>query len=198
MQSNLQPIVAASQQLIRGRIAYTMQPVVAAAKDDERKAFARRLNEAIDRIAAAPQRGRPAWLVIQLRRTDPRLKLSQEAVRKWLSGESMPDQTHMAMLARLVDVDSDYLHTGRQTKTHERHGVRDGRPKYHGVIVSHEGAMLGAEWDKLPDDLRQALAMQIHCLVAAKVRGELSELKTKAAKAPRKTIRPDAVNEVQN
>jgi hypothetical protein len=159
-----------------------MQLMVAAAKDDERKAFAKRLNEAIDLIVEAPKRGRPDWLVVELKKADPRLKLSREAVRKWLAGETMPDQTHMAMLARRVDMDSDYLHTGRESKKPARSaGVRDERAMYHGVLVSHEGAMLGAEWDKLPEFLKKAVAVQIHCLVAANVRGDLQELTQKTA-----------------
>jgi Helix-turn-helix. len=166
--------------------------MVAAAKDDERKGFAKRLNEAIDLIVEAPSRGRPAWLLIQLKETDSRLKLSQEAVRKWLSGESMPDQTHMAMLARVVDVESDYLHTGRHGKKSERHEVHEERVQYHSVLVSPEGARLGADWDQLPEPFKSAFQVQLHLMVAAHKRGELqSESKSTGKPRLRRALQLD-------
>lgn len=200
MEQTLQPIVAVRQQLIRAIGRYTMQPMVAIAKSAEKEAFAERLNKAYDRLAGAPRRGRRAsWLVKELARREGSRVVSIEAARKWLSGESMPDQTHMAMLARHAEIDVNLLHSGEPSRVRSA-GVREPQTTYHGVIVSHEGALLGADWDQLPAPFKEATQVQIHLLVAAHKRGDLARaMKSRERKgADKRRRRGDPPGDVAN
>lgn len=163
-----------------------MQQVVAISKDNERKAFAKRLNQAIGELSGAPREGRRAsWLRREIERAAGRKVCSVEAARKWLSGETMPDQPHMAMVARLVKRSPTWLHTGEHTADSAGAGVRDQRIAYHGVLLTREGALLGQEWEKLPPAFRVVVQMQIECLVAAHARGELNGARPARIESPR-------------
>src|SRR5690606_20263861 len=106
MPPNLQPIVAIGQQLIRAAGLHTLQPMRALTKDQVRNAFSARLNELLDELGA-PSRGRAQWLSDQFKG-----QFSREAARKWLEAETMPDETHKAMLCTMYGWSSDYLVTG--------------------------------------------------------------------------------------
>lgn len=163
--------------------------MVAATKENERTQFAKRLNEALGKMPNAPRAGRRASWLRELLRAEG-VQISVEAVRKWLVGDSMPDQTHMGMLARLADCDVNWLHTGQPSRSKDgstKTRGRDELAKYHGVDCSPEGARLGAEWDKLPDEIRTLIQVEIHLLVASHMRGELLAQfeKPKQKKPPR-------------
>lgn len=115
MMERLQPIVAIGQQLIIKRDFPNMQPMVVTAKDAQKKAFAERLHEAITHVEGAPapgMRGRPPWLLERLQAKHPRLKLTSQAVTKWLDGQSIPDQTHLTMICKVLGVSLQWLATG--------------------------------------------------------------------------------------
>lgn len=75
----------------------------------ELKGFSDRLNAICD-AKHYPQRGRRQHIARLLKNV-----ISAEAVRKWLEGETMPDQVHMSMLATALGVTVDSLQTGRAT-----------------------------------------------------------------------------------
>jgi transcriptional regulator with XRE-family HTH domain len=56
-----------------------------------KEAFSRAFEKALDRVGFEPKPGRTRELA-------RRLKVSYEAARKWLSGEAVPDQTHMLLI----------------------------------------------------------------------------------------------------
>jgi hypothetical protein len=78
--------------------------------------FAHRLNEALDDVTECPRsdvdggRGRAAWV-------GRHFKVSGEAARKWLAGETIPDQTNMARLAAALNVTPFWLHAGQLPKS---------------------------------------------------------------------------------
>ena len=148
--------------------------MVAIAKDREKEAFADRLNKAYDRMSGAPGRGRRAsWLSRELSRKHGSHVVSVETCRKWLSGLAMPDQAHMGMLAKHADVDVNWLHTGEPSRSKqptERRG--DALAVVHGVQLTREGALFGAEWEKLGPDGREAVCTIVELLVAKQRRIE--------------------------
>jgi hypothetical protein len=192
MDGNLQPIVAERQQLIRVIRTQTMQPMVALIKDTERRRFAERLNAAYDNKYGAPKSGRRAsWLARELKMLNNNQKVvSIESARKWLGGESMPDQVHMALLSRHCGRSVQFLQTGQDepgSKVMERR--TETRHPFHGIQLSLEGARLGEEWERLPSVYKATIREQIRLLVAAHKRHELPDLEP--AEKPEK-IKPTA------
>lgn len=78
--------------------------------DDERRAFAARLNELLDGMGWP---GKGAGRQVLLAQT---LQLSQKGVRKWLEGEGFPTFERCVQLARMGDVSIEWLVTGRGPK----------------------------------------------------------------------------------
>lgn len=106
MQVNLQPIVARSQQSIRGLDLATMQLMVATTKKQAREEFSKNLNRELDRLKA-PQRGRPKWLQKELKNI-----VTYESCRKWLKGLDIPDQGNLSVLVDTLGLNQQYLRTG--------------------------------------------------------------------------------------
>lgn len=77
---------------------------------DERKAFAARLNEALDEIQF-PMKGYGRQQSLA-----DRMHVSQKGARKWLEGEAMPEQFRVVDLARWLDVNFEWLATGHGAK----------------------------------------------------------------------------------
>jgi hypothetical protein len=69
--------------------------------------FSQRLNEVCDKKGLRT-RGRRQQIAGLLKD-----EVSAEAARKWLDGESMPNQEHMATLATELGTSVDWLQTGR-------------------------------------------------------------------------------------
>lgn len=71
------------------------------------KAFHQRLKQACDQSPLVPDygRGRQAFI-------SERLKVSQEAVRKWFKGESRPRPSKMRALSMLLEVEESWLALG--------------------------------------------------------------------------------------
>lgn len=71
------------------------------------KEFARRLNQACDDLGNIPPLGQGRQVYFARK-----LKVSQEAVRKWFSGEARPRVRVMVELAKLLNVDPAWLSFG--------------------------------------------------------------------------------------
>lgn len=69
--------------------------------------FARRLVQACDESPLVPEHGRGRQVYLA-----KKLKVTQEAVRKWLVGESLPRPDKIAALAKALDVDPVWLQLG--------------------------------------------------------------------------------------
>lgn len=98
------------QQLKRATQRDILQPMVA---NSPKADFSKRLNDACD-MATPPivsGRGRRAELVRRLSVHGP--KLSGESIRKWLSEESIPSMDNARKLATALNVNTDWLLTGR-------------------------------------------------------------------------------------
>lgn len=80
--------------------------MVVSNRETEKQEFAARLNRACDRIGVK-QWGRAGWLAKQF---SPHL--STQATQKWLSGLSIPDQTNIARLSKVLTVDASWLQSG--------------------------------------------------------------------------------------
>ena len=138
--------------------------MVASAKDNERRNFSERLNKAYDSLDGAPPAGRRAsWLSRELARQEGRRVVSIESARKWLAGESMPDQPHMAMLARHARVNVDELHTGRASRAG---GATPSADSPEPALEQRHRALLQS-YLSLPEEQRFAVRMLIETLAGA-------------------------------
>jgi transcriptional regulator with XRE-family HTH domain len=78
--------------------------------------------------------------------------------------------TEIHSVAATLGVRVEWLATGEEPMLPTA-GVRQEAPRYHGVLVSEEGARLGAEWDKIEGEEYRKLARElIESLVAAQKR----------------------------
>lgn len=82
-------------------------------KGTREKAFARRLDKALSAHPRSPAAyGRNTWLLREL--SHQNVNVSNETIRKWLAGESMPRRDKMAALAKTLRVDETWLAMGVQ------------------------------------------------------------------------------------
>lgn len=82
-------------------------------KGTREKAFARRLDKALSSHPRSPiGYGRNTWLLREL--SHQSIKVSNETIRKWLAGESMPRRDKMTALAKTLRVDETWLAMGAQ------------------------------------------------------------------------------------
>jgi hypothetical protein len=82
--------------------------VVTTKRDQTKAQFSKSLKAALDASDvpnAKDKRKRTGWLAKEF-------GVTYEAARKWLSGLSIPDQTHIAMIADRLRVDPARLHAG--------------------------------------------------------------------------------------
>ena len=106
----IQPKVAGSQQLIvvrKKNMIYIMNT------NNERNVFSRRLNELCNE-KHLPVYGRQS--IIRDYFNSIRIKISQESVRKWLTGESIPRHEKLIILCGYFDVSYEWLLTGKGEK----------------------------------------------------------------------------------
>ncbi len=73
------------------------------------KAFSKRLNQACDDCDNIPEYGKGRQVVVA-----NRMGVSQEAVRKWFAGESMPKAPKVKKLASILEVDVSWLVLGEK------------------------------------------------------------------------------------
>lgn len=99
------------QQLIRASGKVRLQPMVANSKED----FADRLNQACLNADPSIPDGHGRRAELRRRVMAAGLpKVSGEAVRKWLSGESIPSMDNIRFIALALRVNSEWLLTGRK------------------------------------------------------------------------------------
>jgi hypothetical protein len=104
MQTNIQPIVGNNQQLIVILQPNTLQPMVVNTHQSK-KDFSARLDKALTHAGIPPDRNR-------IGRVAKMFGVSREAVRKWLSGESIPDTKRISDLSHQTGVKGEWLLTG--------------------------------------------------------------------------------------
>jgi hypothetical protein len=141
MARKLQPIVVDSQQLIVLSATDILQPMVVKTRMEEKLSFATRLDAACAACESCPKgRHRVNWLRMQF---DP--PLSNQGVRKWFTGEVIPDQTNIARLAAVLDVNAQWLQAGPGDEVVKALPPDEGLQK---VIRA---------WPEMGDDLRKRL-----------------------------------------
>ena len=87
--------------------------------NDEKLAFAKRLNEALDDAKfAAKHDGRQTKL-------GQEMGVSQKGARKWLEGEAIPETGRLIEIAKRFNVAFEWLATGRGAKHLERSQTGD-------------------------------------------------------------------------
>jgi transcriptional regulator with XRE-family HTH domain len=141
--------------------------------------------------------GFAAWLQDQLRARGrgagaalaKELGVTSQHVDKWKNG-SRPSASVLKHIADYFGVTYQQLVTMFDRYIEEN--VAEVRQSYHNVLVGPDGARIGAEWEKLPETQRHAVALIIHGLVAQAVRADRqkdknggSGKKTVAATPPR-------------
>jgi len=84
--------------------------------------FQSRLNQACRENLEVPEKGRGQQTYIA-----ERMNVSQEAVRKWLSGDSQPKPAAMRKLAQLLGVDHVWLALGTDNQELERRKISLGK-----------------------------------------------------------------------
>lgn len=103
--------------------------------NDERRAFAKRLNLALE-LAGAPRKGGGRQVV-----TAQWFDVSQAAARKWLEGESMPSTKRLPDIARRLSVSVEWLLRGDPTVSglaaSRRGGDDESSPIPAGVRIPH-------------------------------------------------------------
>lgn len=139
---------------------------------------------------------------IRKRRKELRMTQGQVAKGAGLGTATISDMengrqhetTKPHLIAQVLGVSVEWL-TGGRGEMLLGNAVRDERPPYiashsvHGVIVSREGAEVGAEWDKIEGDEYKQLARDfIYGLVAAQKRASkltsgVKTLKNKGSQA---------------
>lgn len=83
-------------------------------KGTRERAFAKRLDQALDRHPRCPTGyGRNTWLLRELQHQQ--VKVSNETIRKWLAGETMPRRPKMTAIAKALRVDETWLAMGAQS-----------------------------------------------------------------------------------
>jgi len=107
MMANLQPIVVYCQQLIRADGPCNIKGMNQA---DIKTAFSARLNELCDE-AGIPPKGKNRQSLV-----GKKFKVSQEAARKWLEGESIPAYEKLVQICEVWDVNIEWLYRGHGQK----------------------------------------------------------------------------------
>jgi len=116
----IQPIVVASQQLI---VVQEKHMISIMETNNGKIAFSRRLNKLCDE-KKLPAYGRQSILRDYFRSIG--VRISQESVRKWLTGESIPRYEKIIVLCNFFDVSCEWLLTGNGDK---KKLVNDGAAK---------------------------------------------------------------------
>ena len=100
------------KELIVPRLPGTIELMVTKLETTQEHAdFARRLNDALDRIDF-PAKGKGRQLALA-----KALGVTQKGARKWLEGEGMPEISRISLLAKFANVPFEWLATGRGPTT---------------------------------------------------------------------------------
>lgn len=88
------------QQLILTRAIGNLQPMVATYKEDVRRRWKTIFNAALDEVGMPKGRGRATAVREKIDNV-----VSRFAVVKWLTGETIPDQTHLQIISEKLGID---------------------------------------------------------------------------------------------
>ncbi|MFD1557057.1 helix-turn-helix domain-containing protein [Paraburkholderia silviterrae] len=171
------------QELISWPVTGTIEPMVI---DDTRQAFAARLNEALDDIAFPPKgKGRQQAL-------GDRMGVSQKGARKWLEGESKPEQSKVLKLSSWLQVNFEWLATGNGEKRTVLYDSQSGeRVETYKVTEQLEEVIPENEFTSPKDVAIQRIISAIDIqLRAARISQTDATLLKAAAEAVRNSIDP--------
>lgn len=113
------------QQLIRAGNKDKLQPMVANSKED----FANRLNTACSNAKPPIAEGHGRRAELRRRVMSAGLnKVSGEAVRKWLSGETIPSMDNIRFIALALNVNAEWLLTGRDSQDNYQYPADNAAP----------------------------------------------------------------------
>lgn len=92
--------------------------------NDERAAFSRRLNQALDAAGIPPKSKGRQGLVGEM------FGVSQKGARKWLEGEAIPSMRRIPQIADTLGISAEWLLTGRRSSSDavSRGALPDNRP----------------------------------------------------------------------
>jgi hypothetical protein len=85
-----------------------MQPMVVLTKEQAKDRFSARLNEVAERLWGAEKADRPHTTLFH---KELKKVVTYEAMRKWLSGESIPDMGHVSMICTALKIHPTWLLT---------------------------------------------------------------------------------------
>ncbi len=127
-----------------------------------KQAFARRLNEALDRVRFPAQgKGRLSQLS-ELLGSDP------EETDRWLKGSAFPPTSVLVKLAALTQTRSNWLFTGQGEPYEPGKRPPGVGPTGGDTALSQEALRLARLWSRLPAQQRQAIARVVEELAGDK------------------------------
>lgn len=167
----------------------TVQQMVALSKDGARSEFAARFKEAAEALPGAPKgRGLVAWLAETIKP-----EVGREGIRKWLTGDALPNQARMLGLAEFLSVRVQWLRDGELPKRvgEEADPAAEALDNALARRIADQGAMpyidptndprndpralfFASEWMKLRAPLKQMVSNFVETLVAEQKRGEVA------------------------
>lgn len=109
------------------------------------------------------------------------LTMTPQHVDKWKNG-SEPERPRLKAIAEFFGVEYVTLLRMFDPDVPPPAQTRS----IHGVTVTEEGAVIGAEWDKLPDTEKRVVGIMVHALVKDRVLAERRE-----TRAGKRTAKPD-------
>lgn len=124
--------------------------------------FARRIDQACDAMQVIPPKhfGRLAWIAERISNVHGE-KISSQTVSKWFKGESLPRRKMMIQLAKLLQVDVEWLTNGTEPALSSRErrvqlAVASGSVNVVAGLIQMQGgsAVLPAEDDELASAMR--------------------------------------------
>ena len=98
----------------------------------EKEGFANRLNEALT-DSAYPVKGENRQAIV-----GKIFGVTQKAARKWLEGEGMPTLERCIFIAKQLEVQFEWLMTGRGTKHHTRITIEKDLSNHHVTDFQHK------------------------------------------------------------
>ena len=112
--------------------------------------FSERLNEAVEKVWGAAKEQRPHTVLVRDRLG---IKISYEAVRKWLSAESIPDMSHVSLICTVLEIRPTWLLTGQgQMRIADEAHSKDGHRNVVSINQPWPHPSVSQRYDKLSHD----------------------------------------------
>ncbi len=99
---------------------------------DEKEAFANRLNQALN-DSGYPVKGENRQAIV-----GKIFGVTQKAARKWLEGEGMPTLERCIIISKQLDVNFEWLMTGRSENDPEDDSINEERSPHHVANFQHK------------------------------------------------------------